>query len=54
MALPFGGELGEEVLRQAGVVGLAPALFGEAGSEYFVPERGVVGSEAVQSESSAD
>jgi hypothetical protein len=49
VALPFGREFGEEILRQARVVGLAPALGGEVGGEDFSPERGVVGGEAVQS-----
>ena len=46
VALPGGREAGKEVLQQARVVGLAPALLGEVGGEDFGPEGGVVGGEA--------
>jgi len=45
VALPGGREAGEEVLWQARVVGLAPALLGEGGGEDLGPEGGVVGGE---------
>jgi hypothetical protein len=45
---PGAGEILPEVLRQAGVVGLAPLLVGEGEVVDFFPEDGVVGGEAVE------
>ncbi len=44
VAGPVAGEISPECLRQARVVGLAPALFGEGQVEDLFPQGGVVGS----------
>lgn len=51
-ALPGGGEVGEEAVVEAGIVGFAPAVMGEGGVEGVGPEVGVVGGEAVEGEES--
>jgi hypothetical protein len=48
VALPGGREAGEEVLRQARVVGVASALLGEVRREDLGPQGGVVGGQAVE------
>ena len=47
-ALPSGGEVGKEVVVEAGIVGFAPMVVGEGRGEGVGPEVGVVSSEAAK------
>jgi hypothetical protein len=49
VALPVGGEVGEEAIAEAGV-GFGPGVLGEGGVEAVGPEVGVAGGEAVEGE----
>ena len=47
IALPGGGEVGEELVGEAGIL-FGPALLAEGFIPAFAPEIGVVGGEAVE------
>ena len=49
-ALPGGGEVGEEAVVEAGIVGFAPAVADEGGVKALGPEVGVGGGKAVEGE----